>query len=192
MSSAVLERAVSSQVAFLRSFVRDYLNRYKLLPLAFAFDKYRFELAGRALNNNRFRFEGHEYDVTPWLSDLGVDSSVRIGGDFVIGHDYALLSDCGDRVKQDVGISIFDTANHGYDSLFLSSHIRSYLLNMIDHHLRRSRDIESSLFEELNDMMRGPITQELLMNTVPLRQRSRGAAGIHGQLHSDTGDFKFF
>ncbi len=176
---------------FLRRFLRDYLNRYVLLPLAFSIDKGRFQVAGRAQNNNCFFDRGTEYDLTRLLAELEVPSSITVGGDFVIGHDYGQLRDYGE-VELDIGITIFDTANHGYDSLFLSSHIRSYVLNMVDSHLRRFGNVESSLFEELNDMMRGPITHDLLVNTLPLRQRSHGAAGIHGQLHTDSNDFNFF
>lgn len=175
-----------------QTFFRDYLNRYKVLPLVFEIAKQGFRLAGKTKNNNLFTIDGEDHDVTLWLRELGIDPSVSLGGDFVVGHDYAHLREYADLVRSDVGVSIFDTANHGYDSLFLASHIRSYLLNMVDHHLRRARDVQVSFFEELNDMMRGPITRDLLVNTLPLRQRSHGAVGIYGQLHTDTGDFNFF
>jgi len=176
---------------FLTRFVGDYLSRFKSYPLSFHIEKNGYGLAGKTINTNLFKGRSGNLDLTDLLRRFGVGGDVSIGGDFVMGHDYQYLRRFGDLLINDVGVSIFDTANHGYDSLFLAGHVRSLLLNVIDHHLRNNWDVQPSLFEELNDMMRGPITTNLIKNTNPLRQRPLGAVGIHGQLHTLSGDFNF-
>ncbi|MCB1052546.1 MAG: SpoIIE family protein phosphatase [Acidobacteria bacterium] len=179
------------ELGFLEYFLTTYLKRFEVFPLNFNLEKAGYEFAGKTHNDNRFSRAGSEFDLEPLLRRLGVSQQISIGGDFVIGYDYETLLNIGDELRHDVAISIFDTANHGFDSLFLASHIRTLLLSTMDHQLRRDRDIQPSLFEEFNAMMQGPITRDLLENTNPLRTVSRGAVGIHGQFHTQTSHFNF-
>lgn len=179
------------ETVFLSQFLRDYLNRFNAYKMNFGFRKGAFEFAGQTRNTNTAVLGGVEYDLEPMLAACDIPNHVSIGGDFVVGFDYEPLTETG-SITQEVGLSIFDTANHGYDAFFLSGHIRGLLLNILDAHIRDRRRIENHIFTELNELLKGPLTQELVRSTNPSRAtRTRGAVGLHGQFHVDTGDFNF-
>ncbi|MBO1322420.1 SpoIIE family protein phosphatase [Acanthopleuribacter pedis] len=179
------------ETVILTQFLRDYLNRFNAYKMNFGFRKGAFEFAGQARNTNTAKLDGVEYDLEPMLQACEAPGHVSIGGDFVVGFDYEPLTETG-AITQEVGLSIFDTANHGYDAFFLSGHIRGLLLNILDAHIRDRRRIENHIFTELNNLLKGPLTQALVKSTNPSRAtRTRGAVGLHGQFHVDTGDFNF-
>lgn len=190
--STLLERPLSAfEYEFLAHFLKDYLNRFEAYKMFFDFEKSGFSFAGRSRNKNTVMLDGKEHDLTPMLQKMGVPDHISIGGDFVVGYDHAAITDV-DTIGDEVALSIFDTANHGYEAFFLAGHIRAILLNVIDMHLRDKNFIDNNLFEQLNELLKGPVTQELVQNTNPVRAtRTKGAVGIHGQFHVDKGDFNF-
>lgn len=179
------------EIQFLQFFFTTYMKRFQVFPLHFSFQKAGFTFAGQTHNDNTYTREGLSQHLEELLRRCGVPQDISVGGDFVIGHDYRAIASSNPELSHDVALSIFDTANHGFDSLFLASHVRTLLLSLLDRQLRIERDIQPRLFEEFNAMMQGPITRDLLENTNPLRTVSRGAVGIHGQFHTETGHFNF-
>ncbi|QTD52478.1 SpoIIE family protein phosphatase [Sulfidibacter corallicola] len=176
---------------FLTQFLRDYLNRFNAYKMSFGFRKGAFEFAGQSRNTNTAHLGDSEYDLEPLLEACKIPDHVSIGGDFVVGFDYEPLTETSSPTRE-VGLSIFDTANHGYEAFFLAGHIRGLLLNILDAHIRDRRKIENHIFTELNELLKGPVTQELVRSTNPSRAtRTRGAVGLHGQFHVDTGAFNF-
>lgn len=190
--TTTMERPLSSfEKEFLSLFLKDYLNRFEAYKMFFDMTKAGFSFAGRSRNKNTVMVNGTERDLTPLLQSLGVPDHISIGGDFVVGYDHAHIENTG-QMSDEVALSIFDTANHGYEAFFLAGHIRAILLNVIDMHLRDKNFIDNNLFEQLNELLKGPVTQELVHNTNPVRAtRTKGAVGIHGQFHVDRGDFNF-
>jgi hypothetical protein len=187
-----MERPLSSfEQEFLSLFLKDYLNRFEAYKMVFDFSKADFSFAGRTQNKNTVTLDGVEHDLTPILRNLNVPDHISIGGDFVVGYDHACIPDTN-MTHDEVALSIFDTANHGYEAFFLAGHIRAILLSVIDMHLRDHKFIDNNLFEQLNELLKGPVTQDLVQNTNPVRAtRTKGAVGIHGQFHVDQAQFNF-
>ena len=182
----------STEWMILSQFLRDYLNRFMVYRMDFAFNKGAFSFAGQTRNLNTIQYQGKSYNLGPLLRRMMIPSTISIGGDFVVGCDFEILAPGEKSLHEQASLSIFDAANHGYEAFFLADHIRGILLNVLDAHIRGNRKIENSLFVEVNELMKGPVTQALVNGTNPARSsRTKGAVGLHGQFHVDTADFNF-
>lgn len=181
-----------NELEILGQFLKDYLQRFEVYKMEFAFDKGSYVFAGKTRNTNSIPWMGESVDLTPLLEKLEIPEYISIGGDFVIGYDYAAIDGAPELLKNQVGLSIFDTANHGYEAFFLAGHLRTILLNILDLHVRSFSQVDNDLFVQINEHLKGPVTQELVHNTNPVRaHRTKGAVGLHGQFHCENGDFNF-
>ena len=181
-----------SESVFLSQFLMDYLNRFEVYKMRFAFERDGYAFAGQTQNTNTIRVGREEVDLKPLLDKMGIPDYISLGGDFVVGYDYQALDEDHNVELNEVGLSLMDTSNHGYDAFFLAGHLRGLLLNVVDAHLRKYGQIQNTLFEELNDLMKGPVTQDLVGNTNPVRaRRTKGAVGLYGQFDPVRGSFRF-
>lgn len=182
----------SFEVQVLQQFLLDYLNRFNVFKMRFAMERDGVRVAGLSRNTNTIVVEEEVRDLEPLLRALNVDPDLSIGGDFVIGCDYSLLQYGKGKPFDGMAVSLIDTSNHGYDAFFLAGHLRGILLNVVDVHLRKHRKIQPTLFDELNDMLKGPVTNEMVVHTNPSRAMgTKGAVGIYGQVYPEEHKFRF-
>jgi len=183
---------MSNEVEILRQFFLDYLNRFEVYQLHFEIDKPNFQISGQTRNTNTITLNGKNVSMKPLFDQLGIPDHISVGGDFIIGYDFENMEQADDAFRDQLGLSIFDIANHGYEAFFLAGHIRAIILNILDQHIRDFRQIDNNLFVELNELLRGPVTQALVERTNPVRNSlTKGAVGIHGQLHRNAYRFNF-
>lgn len=183
---------MSTEVEILRQFFLDYLNRFEVYKLHFKIDKPRFQISGQTRNTNTIVLDGKTVSMKPLFEQLGIPNHISVGGDFIIGYDFESMEQADDAFKGQLGLSIFDIANHGYEAFLLAGHIRAIILNILDQHIRDFRQIDNNLFGELNELLRGPVSQALVERTNPVRNSlTKGAVGIHGQLHRSAYRFNF-
>ena len=193
----VLEKPLESpaqimELQILRQFFLDYLNRFEAFQLFFDISKSDYDIAGQTRNTNTMILDHQKVDLSPLLEDLNVAEHTSIGGDFVIGYDFEKMNGSGHAFNDQIGLSIFDTANHGYEAFFLAGHIRATILNIIDQQIRDNREIDNYLFVDINELLKGPIAQKFVEKTNPVRATlTKGAVGIHGQLHRQKRLFNF-
>lgn len=180
------------ELEILRHFLIDYLNRFEAYQLFFEIQKPEFDIAGQTRNNNTMNLDGEQIQLRPLLNRLGVPPHKSIGGDFIIGYDFENIENASDAYNCQIGLSIFDTANHGYEAFFLAGHIRAIVLNILDQQIRQNREIDNHIFGEINELLKGPIAQTIVEKTNPARaSMTKGAVGIHGQIHREKMRFNF-
>ena len=180
------------ELEILRHFLIDYLNRFEAYQLFFEINKPDYDIAGQTRNTNTMSLDGKKIDLEPLLKRLGVPPHTSMGGDFIIGYDFEDMENTGQTYQDQIGLSIFDTANHGYEAFFLAGHIRALILNILDQQIRQNREIDNYLFVEINELLKGPIAQTIVEKTNPVRSSlTKGAVGIHGQIHRKNYLFNF-
>lgn len=186
------DMANQMELEILRQFLLDYLNRFEAYQLFFQIEKPNYDIAGQTRNTNTITVNKKSIDLTPLLERLGVPVHTSIGGDFIIGYDFENMDRASRVFSDQIGLSIFDTANHGYEAFFLAGHIRATILNILDQQIRDNREIDNHLFGEINELLKGPIAQAIVEKTNPARASlTKGAVGIHGQLHRQAHAFNF-